>query len=334
MKTKMLDYLCCAVCRSPLTTEDRANDVSHSEIQDGYLCCLKCESRYIIRNSIPRFVDEKNYADTFGFEWNKHARAQIDKFNGFSFSKERFYAVTGWSDDLRGQLILEAGSGAGRFTQVACKTGAEVISFDYSSAVEANWKNNKEYENLHIFQGDIYHIPLRQGLFDKVFCFGVLQHTPNVKDAFMSLVPYVKPSGELVIDIYNKRIRSMLSWKYLLRPLTKRMDKEFLYNIIVRTNPILLPCANLLRKYLGKLGGKIMPIVSYAHLGLPAELNREWSILDTFDMYSPAYDHPQSKKTVKSWFREAGFKNVRISNGPNGLNAKGLKPEDFSQDVP
>ena len=40
----------------------------------------------------------------------------------------------------------------------------------------------------------------------------------------------------------------------------------------------------------------------------------EWSILDTFDMFSPAYDLPQTEKTVRGWFGAAGFLNSEIMN--------------------
>jgi hypothetical protein len=43
---------------------------------------------------------------------------------------------------------------------------------------------------------------------------------------------------------------------------------------------------------------------------LPANLSkealREWVVLDTFDMYSPAYDNPQRVATVKKWMEECG----------------------------
>jgi hypothetical protein len=43
---------------------------------------------------------------------------------------------------------------------------------------------------------------------------------------------------------------------------------------------------------------------------LPGDLSkedlREWVILDTFDMFSPAYDNPQRISTVKKWMQEAG----------------------------
>ena len=35
---------------------------------------------------------------------------------------------------------------------------------------------------------------------------------------------------------------------------------------------------------------------------------RAWVRLDTFDMYSPAHDHPQTFSRVKSWLEAAGFR--------------------------
>jgi SAM-dependent methyltransferase len=228
---------------------------------------------------------------------------------------------------MRGQMILEAGSGAGRFTEILLQTEATIFSFDYSSAVDANWANNGHYTNFNLFQADIFNIPVRQAAFDKVLCLGVLQHTPDPEKAFKSLAKYVRPGGELVIDVYSKRLVSLLRWKYLLRPLAKRMNKEFLYRIVCFVVTLLLPLAIILRRALGKLGARLMPIVEYSSLGLPYELNKEWALLDTFDMYSPQHDHPQSISSVERWFKETGFVDIIVRFGQNGVVAKGRWPK-------
>ena len=89
---------------------------------------------------------------------------------------------------------------------------------------------------------------------------------------------------------------------------------------------LLLPVAVWLRRRAGRIGARLLPIVEYSHLGLPAALNREWAILDTFDMYSPAHDHPQTGSTVQRWFSEAGFEQVSVTDGPNGIVGKGRLP--------
>ncbi len=325
MNIDMIEYLCCPLCRENLEIERNVVDKNSGEIQTGWLHCQSCKAEYSIKNRLPVFVEDDNYASSFGMQWNRHAKAQIDKFNGLTFSRDRFYTVTEWPHDLKGQIVLEAGSGAGRFTQIACETGAEIVSFDYSNAVFANRDNNKQYKNLTLFQGDIYKLPLKTMFFDKVFCFGVLQHTPNVKKAFMSLAEFVKPDGELAIDIYSNRLTALLSWKYMLRPITRRLDKKLLYNIIFRIVPTLLPFSTLLQKIFGGLGLKILPIACYSHLEMSDELRLEWAVLDTFDMYSPIHDHPQSKGTLKKWFIEAGFQGIIVKNGPNGIIGRGIK---------
>ena len=162
--------------------------------------------------------------------------------------------------------------------------------------------------------------------FDKVICLGVLQHTPDPEAAFRSLARYVRPGGQLVVDLYRRDLAALMQWKYVLRPVTKRMRKETLYGIISNLTPPLVPVAKLLRRLAGRLGARLVPIVEYSHLGLPPELNVQWAILDTFDMYSPAHDHPQSLVTVKRWFSEIGFQDIWVRPGPNGVVGSGRRP--------
>lgn len=294
-------------------------------MEEGTIECGKCSAKYRITRGLPRFVPEVNYADTFGFQWNIHAKTQLDSYSGLPISRNRVFGVTEWGVDLRGQRILEAGSGAGRFTEVLLGTGADVVSFDYSTAVDANHKNNGGNENLILFQGDILNIPLEPASFDKVFCLGVLQHTPDPAAAFASLTQYVCPGGMLVVDAYTRNFAAWMQWKYLLRPITKRMKKQTLYSLIESMTPVLIPVAKVLRMIAGRAGARLVPIVEYSHLGLSPELNRQWAILDTFDMYSPAHDHPQSLADVRHWFESAGFIEIDVRYGPNGVVGKGKK---------
>jgi SAM-dependent methyltransferase len=292
-------------------------------VDEGELVCQNCSQNYPVINGIPRFVPAANYADTFGYQWNMHFKTQLDSFTGLPISQNRLFAVSGWSQNLEGERVLECGSGAGRFTEVLLQTGADIFSFDYSSAVESNGRNNGNKSNLHLFQGDIFNVPLIQESFDKVICIGVLQHTPDPERAFKNLARYVKPGGELVIDVYAAGLLAWLQWKYLLRPITKRMSKEKFYKFVQFVVPVLIPFTIFMRKALGRVGARLSPIVEYSHLGLPPNINKEWAVLDTFDMYSPAYDYPQTLETVQRWFSEIGFADVTVNFGPNGVVGRG-----------
>ena len=136
----------------------------------------------------------------------------------------------------------------------------------------------------------------------------------------------MKPGGEIAIDVYARSWRALLSWKYVLRPITTRMPKATLFRVVEAAVGLLLKPAVLAYKVGGVVGARLFPILQYCHLGLPPELNRDWAILDTFDMYSPVHDHPRSIAEVREWFEAAGLQDVHVANGPNGVIARGRVP--------
>ncbi|WP_157123245.1 class I SAM-dependent methyltransferase [Pandoraea vervacti] len=319
------EHYVCPNCGCQAFSEHKTRAAEHAD--DADLKCNACEQTYAVLNGIPRFVPRDNYATSFGYQWNIHRRSQLDSHTGLPISRDRVFGVTKWPERMEGQRVLEAGSGAGRFTEILVGTGASVFSFDYSTAVDANAANNGHAPNLNLFQGDIFNIPLARASFDKVMCLGVLQHTPDPAKAFESLAAMVRPGGELVVDAYTRSVVSVLQWKYLLRPITMRMSPQTLYKVVATATPPLIPVTRLLRRLGGRAGARISPICEYSHLGLPDEINRDWAILDTFDMYSPAHDHPQSIADVSGWFSRAGFVDIDVGYGPNGVIGRGRRLE-------
>ena len=132
-------------------------------------------ARYPAVNGIPRFAPSENYAAAFGAQWNMFPKTQLDSHSGVSVSEGRLSrCMQGELETLAGEGGLEAGCGAGRFTEILLKHGAEVDSFDYSSAVDANASNNGGNERLTFAQADIRNIPFAPAAYDYVVCLGVL----------------------------------------------------------------------------------------------------------------------------------------------------------------
>ena len=267
-------------------------------------------------NGVLRFVEEGNYTDSFGFQWNKFQKTQIDTENkNNSFSKSRFFAETNWDkEDLNGKNVLEVGSGAGRFTQIVLDyTRANIYSVDYSSAVFANYRNNSHHgERLKLFQASVYELPFPDNTFDKVFCFGVLQHTPDFEKSVKCLIDKARPGGEVVVDFYTiNGWWTKIHAKYIFRPITKKMSHEKLLSTIERNIDWLMKLYFFFDKVgVGRFVNRFLPICNIKGTlpkNLSKEALREWVILDTFDMFSPEHDHPQKLSTVKKWFREFGM---------------------------
>jgi SAM-dependent methyltransferase len=226
--------------------------------------------------------------------------------------------------------MLEVGCGAGRFTGHAASTGAVVISMDYSSAVDANYASNGRLPNVLIVQADIYRMPVRKAFFDKVFCLGVVQHTPRVEESFRSLQAPLKPRGQLAIDVYVKPhgLQRLLATKYHVRPLTKRLPSRLLYKMCKGYIALTWPVARLVRKLpRGRRINWLLLIPDYAGVfDLPDEKLKEWALLDLFDMLAPAYDSPQDLETVREWFAAVGMLDVEVHYGQNGIEGRGRKP--------
>lgn len=270
--------------------------------------------RVPIVQGIPRFCESDNYARNFATQWNIFRETQLDVADAYEGpSERRFFSETEWKPaDLSGADILEVGSGAGRFSQVVLKrTSANLYSIDYSAAVDVNLNNNRDIapERFHIFQASIYDMPFPDSSFDKVFCFGVLQHTPDFEASVRSLIRKAKPGSEIVVDFYCIRgFWTKISGKYLLRPVTRRMSHERLLRLIRAKAPFMLRIAQAMNRLGLHLLTRILPIPDLRTMppGLTGEELREWIVLDTFDMLSPEHDNPQRIGTVARWFERHG----------------------------
>ncbi|HEY1605334.1 MAG TPA: class I SAM-dependent methyltransferase [Allosphingosinicella sp.] len=265
-------------------------------------------------NGVPRFCELQNYSQSFGTQWNLFAGTQLDRpEHGLRASERRFFAETGWApESLEGLDVLEVGSGAGRFSKVVLeRTRARLWSVDYSTAVEANFANNCAFatDRFQLLQASVYELPFPDDSFDRVFCLGVLQHTPDFEASVRALISKTKPGGEIAVDFYPIRgWWTKLNAKYMLRPFSKRIAHDRLMSLIDRNVDWMIAVAQgLNRLRLGVLT-RFLPMVDLRIVppGLTKAEFREWTVLDTFDMFSPEHDHPQRLRNVAAMFRRHG----------------------------
>jgi len=299
------------------------------EIVSGELITPDGEKRYPIENHIPRFISLDNYAQGFGFQWNKFRKTQLDSYTGIPLSRDRLFESSGWTPSmLRGKRVLDIGCGAGRFTEIVLDAGAFVVALDYSSAVDACWANHGACPSLNVVQGDIYQLPFTPGSFDFVYCLGVLQHTPDVRKSFMALPRQLCPGGRLVVDVYADLWLNVIWPKYWLRPITKRIPQQLLFSIVKLMVLCLFPISFAIGR-IPRFGRKLryaIPVCNYDGIfPLSKQQLKEWALLDTFDMFAPMYDQPQTLSTLCAWFEEAGMENVEVFR--RGANVgRGMKP--------
>ncbi len=321
-----------AVYRHPRTRGPLA--LTASELDDGRVVTGMLSGdgdAFPIRGGIPRFCGGGEAA-SFGYQWTRFQRTQLDSRGGWGAqSRERLFAHTRWPERMDGQRVLEAGCGMGRFTEVLASTGAELWTFDATEAVEANAGNNGHHASVRFAQADIFAPPFAPGSFDKVLCVGVLQHTPDPARAFAALASMLAPGGEIAVDVYRLGWRCLLTPKYLLRPLTRRMAPARLHRLVHAHVGWVHPLTGALQRVIGGRARHVSWMLGAAdYRGLypmDAATARELAELDTFDMLAPAHDHPQTVRGVREWIETAGLQDGGVEAVGGLIRARGTRPQ-------
>lgn len=291
------------------------------------------EHKWEISGGIPRMVLQKsNYTEAFGLQWRTYRQTQLDSYTGTTISYDRLRRCLG--EDAWGRLhasqgaaVLEAGCGAGRFTEILLNTNsAYVTSTDYSSAVEANQDNFPPNERHRIIQADILLPPFAEEQFDVVLCLGVIQHTPSPEETILKLYKQVKSGGWLVFDHYTFSLSLLTKSALLIRPILKRLPPQTGLRWTERLVKIFLPlhCAVRNRGILQKILSRVSPVLSYYHAypQLNEQLQREWALLDTHDSLTCYYKRLRTKGEIIKTLRSVGAVDIYCEYGGNGVEAR------------
>ncbi len=284
-----------------------------------------------IVGDIPRFVREGSYASLFGDQWKQYKKTQLDSYSGSPITETRLNRCLGnLQNDLKGKSVLEAGCGAGRFTEVLLKKGATLVSSDLSSAVEVNIENFPLSDTHLVIQADINDMPYADETFDVVVCLGVIQHTPDTEKTIADLYKLVKRGGTLVIDHY----RFDKSYYFRLAPLYRiRLRKKSAGFTIPYTQKLIkqyLPWHKKFakNKLMSVLLNRISPVISYYTVfpQFNEELQQEWALLDTHDSLTDWHKRFRNKKQITNTLTALGATEIHCTNGGNGVEASCKKP--------
>jgi 2-polyprenyl-3-methyl-5-hydroxy-6-metoxy-1,4-benzoquinol methylase len=309
LSADLQEILCCLGCGSKLESDENG----------GYVCSA-CRRAYPMVNGIARFVDAQHYAASFGFQWHRYQKTQLDH-DDVRESEHNFRMKTALRpEELKGKLILDVGCGMGRFAEVATRWGARVVGIDLSAAAEVAAKNLSDREFI-AFQADVFALPFAPESFDIIYSVGVLHHTPDCEAAVKTLDKYLKPGGILAVWLYsgyNKWYRFSDFW----RRYTSRMKPQTLHSILKVAVPVLYNTQQAFRKV--PLVGR--PAAGLLHHVFPVNRQKrpEARMLDTFDWYSPKYQSKHTYEEVFRWYAAMGMDDMRI--GDFAIAVRGHKP--------
>lgn len=293
---------------------------------------LDNNSYFYKKNNI--YVDKRteDYAANFGLQWNKFALTQYDSFTGLPLTRNRLKNSSEWKDEeINKKLIIELGSGAGRFTEILLSANSFVVSVEMSDAIYVNSKNNKS-EKIIFIKSSLTDIEILNNLFDYVFCYGVAQHTPNIVKTYDACYKFGKKGSKISIDHYARLFYP--TTKSIWRPITKRIKPSMLLKIIKFYIPYYFPFDSFLRtklpKFLRFLIRLILPIPCFNYINeknIPQDkrILMEWAIMDTFDALGAKYDNPLSEKELQKIAKSIGLEKYKIKKTRSILILNGVK---------
>ena len=293
---------------------------------------LICDKIIIpVINDIPRFVPSGSYASLFGDQWKQYKKTQLDSYSGSPITETRLDRCLGdLKDNLKGKLVLEAGCGAGRFTEVLLKKGATLVSSDLSSAVEVNIENFPVSDNHLVIQADINDMPFSDESFDVVICLGVIQHTPSPEETIKSLYSLVKKGGTLIIDHYTFTKSNLLRVAPFYRLWLRKKSSTQTIAITQSLVKKYLPLHKKFRgnKMMSVLLNRISPVITYynAFPQLNDQQQEEWALLDTHDSLTDWHKNFRNKSQIISTLTKLGATSIWCEYGGNGVEASCKKP--------
>jgi 2-polyprenyl-3-methyl-5-hydroxy-6-metoxy-1,4-benzoquinol methylase len=305
---------------------------------DALLVCAQ-GCRVPVVGEIPRFVRSDGYAEAFGRQWLTYRRTQLDSETGTAISRTRLERCLGAPlASLRGLSVLEAGCGAGRFTELLLEAGARVFACDLSRAVEANLENCRRWPDHFVCQADILALPAADAAFDLVLCLGVIQHTPDPEATIRALAAKVEVGGRLVIDHYAPprgaaRIAAHLTPRALLRQVLIRMPSTAATRAASAITSAILPLHRLLWRpgraaRAARRGLRAAsPVLDYydRHPELGSSRLAEWARLDTHDALTDRYKHLRDADQIRAALESAGLSAIEVAEAGNGIEARAMR---------
>ena len=318
MRRELLDLLACPTCSGAVDLRVRRGVAPATDEED--LFCTRCGRAFAIVNGIPRMLQEitdESTAHRFAYEWQSFPEIA-------DFYESQFLD---WIDPIgrdffRGKTVLDAGCGKGRHALLAARFGAKtIVGLDVGQAIEVARANTKALPNVVLVQGDLCRPPLR-GVFDYIYCVGVLHHLPRPEEGFRALTRLLRPGGTISIWVYAREGNGWIV--YLVNPLRKLVTAKMPLTLVKAISwplaALLFAVAKLIYRPANLYWRSLSRLLFY----------KDYIVyiarFDFTEIHSIVFDHLLApvafylkKEEVLSWFESSKFTDIRIA--PHNSNS-------------
>lgn len=241
----------------------------------------------------------------YGLQWNRYRIVRTVEDQATLLLKTAMSP-----GEFAGKLVLDGGCGMGRYARVAAGWGASVLGMDLSEAAIAAQDLTADHSShVQILRGDLLRPPIAEGRFDLVYSIGVLDHTPDPRQAFLNLAKSVRPGGRMAIWVYQKQSPIVERIMAAHRAIARRLPVHFLE----RLSRLSVPVGGLKRRLMNSQFRLIERLGVALHaltIGVSMHPDPEVRACDTLDWYAPRFVSHHTHEEVANWFAEAGFHDI------------------------
>lgn len=212
MKLNTIRYLCCPVCNGELRLA--IDSQSEREVLQGYMDCLKCGRRYIIKDSFPDLtvIGSQEESDFKSKEWHD----QCPEYSGrpwawslgiweFAFAETRARRqVINKLELKKNALVLETGVGNGPNLPIIAEQigkGGQFDGIDISlPTLKVAQKRTKiKGIQVELVQGNASFLPYKKETFDAVLHIGAFNAFTHKKRSIQEMCRVAKSGSKIVI---------------------------------------------------------------------------------------------------------------------------------------
>lgn len=173
-----------------------------------------------LKETVRGFWNEKSCGETLYLHENTQIGFALQLIKRYQLEPEilEFADFTQYAD----KKVLEVGVGLGADHQMIAQSQQPVANneqtlygIDLTERAISHTKNRFNALGLHsnLQVADAENLPFSNDMFDAVYSWGVLHHSPNTKKAVLEVLRVLKPGGTAKIMIYHKHsIVGLMLW--------------------------------------------------------------------------------------------------------------------------
>ncbi len=257
-----------------------------------------------------------NTVKNFGEEWERFENLNEDKIKLKKIFNAYFRLLPKKFINKK-NICIDIGSGSGRWAGFLHQKMKKIYLLEPSvKALTVSKKRFKNSKKAIFINQEIKNLDVRDNYFDFAYSLGVLHHINYPKEAFKIVYKKLKKNSPFLVYLYhdfeeNSSLYKIL-WKIsdILRSfISKRsfLVKSLICEMIALVIYYPLAKISLILKKLS-ISTKNFPLNYYYDKSFYVMRN------DALDRFGTKYEKRYSRKDISALFKNAGFKNIKISN--------------------